>query len=379
MGARVLVTGGLGFIGSHLTDALLAEGREVVVLDSLEARVHGDNPQPRLPSGVRWVRGDVRDPAAWRLALEGVGLVFHQAAYQDYMPDYSRFFEVNVAGTARLYELLAAGAGAVERVVVASSQSVYGEGQYNCDRHGRQLPLARSATQLQRGEWEVHCPICGAVMRPRPLEEDFPNPCNAYALSKLGQEMAALRLGRQIGVPTVALRYSITQGSRQSPHNAYSGVCRIFTQRLLAGLAPVVYEDGLQRRDYVDVGDVVEANLQAARDERMNWGAYNVGSGRATTVLDYAHALGRTLGIERTPVLAGQYRVGDNRHSVSSIERLTALGWSPRRSLDSTMAAYVAWYRAGGFQENSNAALSAMQAAGVVRQAAPAPPPVARP
>jgi dTDP-L-rhamnose 4-epimerase len=340
---KALVSGGAGFIGSHLVDALLQRDYEVVVLDNLEARVHGTAAKPALPKGVKLVQADVRDREAWERALNGVEVVFHQAAYQDYMPDYSTFFHTNVVGTALLFEVIRQRRLNVRKVVVASSQAVYGEGQYQCETHGLVIPPARNSEQMQRGHWELACPKCGGTLQPQLLREEFPNPFNQYAISKFSQELAALRLGRAIGVPTVAMRYSITQGPRQSLLNQYSGILRIFLWRIKAGLPVCVYEDGLQTRDFVHVKDVVDANLRVLDSERANYEAFNVGSGQRTTVLDYAHRLAGKLGVEVELKIRGEFREGDNRHSVSSIDKLSALGWAPRFGLGHIMDDFLAW------------------------------------
>lgn len=347
---RALVTGGAGFIGSHIVDALLERNREVVVLDSLVERVHGIDPSPRVPDGVRFIHGDVRDRRSWEQALDGVDLVFHQAAYQDYLPDYSKFFDVNVVGTALMYEVIRESRLPVGKVVVASSQAVYGEGQYECPQHGFVLPPARSREQMERADWNLHCCQCGTELKPRLLEERHPNPYNQYALSKLSQEMTALRLGRNLQIPTVALRYSIVQGPRQSPMNAYSGICRIFTSRLLNSEPPVIYEDGEQLRDYCHITDVVAANLLVAGDPRADYEPFNVGSGIGTSVCKYARALTAVTECSIDPVIPGKFRVGDNRNSVSSTAKLQALGWRPTKHLTDIMRDYWDWYRAVGCQ-----------------------------
>lgn len=340
---KVLVSGGAGFIGSHLADALLERNYEVVVLDNLEPRVHGTAAKPVVPPGVRLVRGDVRDREAWAKALQGVEVVFHQAAYQDYMPDYSTFFHTNVVGTSLLFEVIRQSRLNVRKVVVASSQAVYGEGQYQCGAHGVVLPPARDSRQMQQGRWELSCPKCGGPLQALLLREEFPNPFNQYALSKFSQELAAIRLGRAIGVPSVALRYSITQGPRQSLLNQYSGILRIFLWRIKAGHPVCIYEDGLQTRDFVHVKDVVEANLRVLDSEAANYEAFNVGSGRRTTVLDYVHRLAGKLGVEVELRMQGEFREGDNRHSVSSIDKLSTLGWSPRFDLGQIMDDFLVW------------------------------------
>jgi dTDP-L-rhamnose 4-epimerase len=264
------------------------------------------------------------------------------------MPDYSKFFDTNVVGTALMFEVLRENKLPVRKVVVASSQAVYGEGQYECPEHGLVLPPAREREQMLRGDWELHCPECGSTMKPLLLDERHPNPYNQYALSKLSQEMAALRLGRALDIPTVALRYSIVQGPRQSPFNTYSGICRIFTLRLLNNEPPILYEDGQQLRDYCHVDDVVDANLLVAQDQRANYEAYNVGSGVGTTVREYATVLSETTERSIVPLIPGKFRAGDNRHSVSSIKKLKSLGWAPKRSLRDIMSGYWEWLQCCG-------------------------------
>jgi dTDP-L-rhamnose 4-epimerase len=291
---RVLVTGGAGFIGSHLTDRFVRDGWEVRILDSLEPRVHPRGLPRYVPARAEFIRGDVRDRATLLAALREVDVVSHQAAYQDYMPDFSRFLEVNAVSTALLFELIVGQRLPVKKIIVASSQAVYGEGQYRCPDHGEFQPLPRSPRQLRRGDWELACPSCSGSVQSLALEEGSNNPYNQYAVSKLAQEKTALGLGWLHGIPTVALRYSITQGKRQSLYNHYSGVCRIFCSRALQHLPLLLYEDGRQTRDFVHVDDVVEANMLALEKDEANGQVFNVGSGRATTILEYARSvLGR--------------------------------------------------------------------------------------
>jgi dTDP-L-rhamnose 4-epimerase len=367
---KILVTGGAGFIGSHTVDLLMKRGHRVRVLDALALPVHRNGRAPDyLPAEVEFMRGDVRDRAAWERALDGVEAVYHFAAYQDYLPDFSKFFHVNAVSTALLYELIVEKRLPVQKVVVASSQSVYGEGTYQCETHGVQFPGPRSAEQLARHDWEVRCPVCHTPMPPKLTNETVVRPHNSYAMSKYTEEMIALTLGRQYGIPSVGMRYSITQGARQSFHNAYSGALRIFAMQLLAGERPTVYEDGLQLRDYVYVGDVARANVLVLEDARADDQAFNVGAGRAWTVLEFARIMAEAAGRpEREPLILGEYRFGDTRHILSDISKLCALGWEPQGSPERSAREYLAWAQSQpDFRNYTREARAHMQKVGAVR------------
>jgi len=365
---KALVTGGAGFIGSHVADALVKRGYEVRVLDNLEPRVHPQGPPAYLSKEMELVVGDVRDKSVVERALDGVQVIFHHAAYQDYMPDYSKFFSTNVVSTALLFEIIREKSLPVEKVVVSSSQAAYGEGQYRCPEHGFCLPPGRSIEQLDRGDWNLRCQKCDAELEPVPLLEEYTNPATAYGLSKYCEEVVALRLGRMLQIPTIGLRYSIVQGARQSFYNAYSGVCRLFTRCLRAGRAPVIYEDGLQRRDYVHIDDVVHAHMLVLMDPRADYEAYNVGNGAVVTVQDYARILAKKMGLSIEPEVPGAYRLGDARHTVSSVAKLTQLGWEPTKGLSEIFDDYLGWLEtAGDKSDYFTPAFEAMKQGGVVR------------
>ena len=343
---HALVTGGAGFIGSHTVDLLLARGYSVRVLDALTPPVHQNGTAPEyLNPAVEFIHGDVRDRRALRRALEGVDVVLHMAAYQDYLTDFSRFFDVNATGTALLYELIVNDRLPVQKVVVASSQAVYGEGKYRCAVDGVIYPTLRPEAQLKTRQWEVCCPFCRGPLQVETTDEDQVRPHNQYAMSKYAQEMLALNLGQRYEIPTVAMRYSITQGARQSFRNAYSGICRIFVTRMLAGQPPIVYEDGGQLRDYVHVGDVARANVLVLEDPRADYQVFNVGGGAATSVLEFGALVARVLGVDPVVAVPGEYRFGDTRHIISDINRLRGLGWEPVTSLPQTISEYAHWVR----------------------------------
>lgn len=337
---RVLITGGAGFIGSHTADALLAHGHDVRLLDNLQQPVHLKGKPSYLPKEAEFVFGDVRDARVLAYALDGIDAVYHFAAYQDYLPDFGTYFDVNAVGTARLYEVIVERRLPVQKVVVASSQAVLGEGLYECAEHGRLIPDIRVESQLQRGEWDHRCPTCGGAMMSQPTPEQSIRPQNQYALSKQSTESIAVNLGRRYGIPSVAMRYSIVQGPRQSFYNAYSGAMRIFALHLYFGRSPVIYEDGGQLRDYVNIGDVVAANLLVLENARADFGVFNVGGGVPYSVREFYDLMQAETGRTQAPTMGSYYRYGDTRHIVSDISLLKALGWTPRATVRDSIRAY---------------------------------------
>lgn len=367
---KILVTGGAGFIGSHTVDLLLKKGHTIRILDALEPPVHRGRQVPDyVPPEAEFIVGDVRDRAMWERALAGVEAVLHFAAYQDYLPDFSKFFHVNAAGTALLYEVAVERQLPLQKVVVASSQAIYGEGRYLCARDGVQYPGPRPEARLKSKAWEPTCPVCGQSMAAEFTPEHAAvNPHNSYAMSKYSEEMLALNLGRRYCLPTVAMRYSIVQGARQSYRNAYSGAMRIFAMQALAGQPLTVYEDGQQLRDFVYVGDVARANLLVFEDSRADYQAYNVGGGRAITVLDFARLVAERSGRGSEPCVTGEYRFGDTRHIVSDISKLRALGWEPQGSFAGNIDEYLTWAQSQpDFGNYADEARAYMQKVGTVR------------
>ena len=343
----VLLTGGAGFIGSHVAEALLTAGHGVRVLDSLLPAVHPG--APAVPPGAEFVRGDVRDAAAVAAALSGVDVVCHQAAMVGLgldLDDAPSYVGCNDLGTAVV--LAAMGRAGIGRLVLASSMVVYGEGRYTCARHGDVAPGPRDPADLDGGRFEPPCPACGSPLAAGLVTEDArPDPRNVYAATKLAQEHLAACFARVTGGAVAALRYHNVYGPRMPRDTPYAGVASIFRSALARGEAPQVFEDGGQRRDFVHVRDVARANL-AALDATAggipggSLRAYNVGSGRVRTVGELAATLAAACGGPE-PVVNGRYRLGDVRHITASSERLRGeCGWKPREDFADGMAEFAA-------------------------------------
>jgi dTDP-L-rhamnose 4-epimerase len=343
---RALVTGGAGLIGSHIVDLLVREGWAVRVLDNLEPQTHRNGKPPWISYQAEFIHADIRDERAVEAALDDVDYVFHQAAYGGYMPEIAKYVEINSLGTARMLETIRECRLPVRKVIVASSQAVYSEGAGLCSEHGLVFPPVRSVEQLAAGDFEVHCPECGGVTHQAPTPECAPiGGETVYAITKVDQEKLTLAWGRQTGIPTVALRYSCTYGPRQSIFNPYTGVIAIFCTRILNNLAPVLYEDGLQTRDFSFVEDIARANLLAAMSDKLDGWAVNVGSGRAVTILEIARIVSNALGKPIEPEIRGEFRPGEMRHLTSDTTLIREAGYSPQVDIEGGIDHYLDWIR----------------------------------
>lgn len=343
---RALVTGGAGLIGSHLADLLIREGWTVRIFDNLEPQTHRKGKPPWIPGAAHFVQGDIRDRSALAAALAGIDFVFHEAAYGGYMPEIGKFVAVNSFGTAQMLEIIRDEKLPVRKVIVASSQAVYPEGAAKCPQHGLVFPAVRTIEQLRKGDFVVHCPRCGADTTSAPTVEECPiTGESVYAITKVDQERLVLTWGRQTGIPTVALRYSCTYGPRQSIFNPYTGVIAIFCTRLLTNQPPVVYEDGQQTRDLCFVEDIAQANLLVALSDKLDGQAINVGSGKATSILELATLISDALEIRIEPLVPGAFRPGEIRHLISDTTRIRSIGFVPAVHLQSGIARYLDWIR----------------------------------
>jgi dTDP-L-rhamnose 4-epimerase len=345
---NILITGGAGFIGSHLADDLLAGGHRVRALDSLSPQVHGGGGErpPYLHRDVELIRGDIRDGDAVRKALAGVEVVYHLASavgVGQSMYEIESYTSINNVGTAVLLQALAE--QPVTRLVVASSMSLYGEGLYRTATGALVEGDERSIGQLKAGEWELR-DRKGDPLEPIPTPESKrPSLASVYALSKFDQERMCLMIGRAYNIPTVALRFFNVFGTRQALSNPYTGVLAIFASRLMNGRAPLIFEDGNQRRDFVSVYDIVQACQRALTSETACGHAINVGSGHAYTIREVADLLSGILG--KTHIeseICGKYRVGDIRHCFADITRARdLLGYEPSVLLEDGLVELAEW------------------------------------
>lgn len=348
MGRQILITGGAGFIGSHLADELTRAGHRVRLLDNLSAQVHGhqSGAPDYLNADAELRVGDVRDPDCVRRALEGVEVVYHLASkvgVGQSMYEVTRYVEDNNLGTAVLLQSLIE--RPVERLIVASSMSIYGEGLYLTSSGIPSVETERTLEQLKAGDWEVR-DAGGNKLTPAPTPETKrPSLASVYALSKYDQECMCLMIGRAYNIPTVALRFFNVYGPRQSLRNPYTGVVSIFASRILNGNPPLIFEDGNQRRDFVSVYDVAQACRLALESPAAAGRALNVGSGHSQSILEMAARLATLLGkAEIKPVVAKQYRVGDIRHCYADISLAReVMGYEPRVSFDEGLEDVGLW------------------------------------
>ena len=343
---RALVTGAAGLIGSHLTDLLVREGWKVRALDNLEPQTHRRGKPAWIHPKAEFIHGDIRDRETIATALDKIDIVFHQAAYGGYMPEISKYVHVNSLGTAQMLEVIREKSLPIQKIIVASSQAVYSEGAGICPRHGLVFPTVRPVEQLRKGDWEVHCPICGAVTKSAPTPENAPvGGETVYGLTKVDQEKLVLLWGKQVGVPAVALRYSCTYGPRQSIFNPYTGVIAIFCTRLLNNLSPVLYEDGRQTRDFSFVEDIARANLLAAETDKLDGLAVNVGGGKGVPIRQVAQILSKALKIDIEPEARGEFRPGEMRHLTSDTTKIRSAGYKPQIELEEGIQRYIDWIR----------------------------------
>ena len=368
---RILVTGGAGFIGSHLVDAFVRDGHRVRVLDNLEEQVHGGKPPAHVNPEAEYCWGDVRDRRGVREALRAIDVVYHEAAavgVGQSMYHIDKYTAANVLATSVLLDVVVNDRLPLAKMVLASSMSLYGEGQYQCAGCGVVWPALRDEAQLKARRWEMRCPSCQQEARPAPTPETKPlAPTSVYAISKQSQEALCLCVGRAYRIPTVALRYFNVYGPRQTLSNPYTGVCAIFSSRIKNRRAPYLFEDGRQSRDFIHVSDVVQANRLALANPAADGQVLNVGTGQATSIHDIAQTLIRLHAATIQPTIAGKYRVGDIRHCYADITRIRQMGFAPTVTLEDGLRDLVAWSKDQPADDRVEAATRELEAYGLAQ------------
>jgi len=364
MGRKALITGGAGFIGSHLTDHLLSQGYDVRILDSLESQVHPTGKRPDyLANEAELLVGRVKDEALLKKALADIEVVFHlgsavgvgQSQYE-----IVRYTETNVLDTAVLLETLSKERGKVEKLVVASSMSLYGEGLFHCPKCDKErCPSLRPREQLKARRWELECDQCQTPMKPLPTPETkLPFPNSVYAINKRDQEEMCLAVGRAYKIPTVAPRFFNAFGSRQSLSNPYTGVAAIFAGRLMTKNRPIIFEDGGQTRDFIHISDLVRAIGLCAESPKADYQTINLGAGRGVSVLEVANTLKDALGSSLEPDVRGEFREGDTRHCFADASKAKELlGFEPSKDFAQGIKELLEWMETQEPEDQGDAAV----------------------
>lgn len=347
---EVLVTGGAGFVGSHIVDEYIDEGYDVTVVDNLTDQVHDEKPE-YLNEEAEYVWGDIRDRELMSDLLADADILNHQASavgVGQSMYEIEKYVDTNTLGTARILDIIANDEIELERIVVASSMSIYGEGQYSCPECNEiRNPGLRQEEQMAAEDWEHRCTKCGSVLEPAPTSEEKPlDSTSVYAITKKDQEQLCRSVGRAYDIPTIALRYFNIYGSRQAMDNPYTGVCAIFSSRITNGNPPLVFEDGKQTRDFVHVSDIARANILATQAEDVEDAAVNIGTGNPQTIKDIAKTLIQMYGRsdELSAEITNEFRQGDIRHCYADISRAEKLlGYEPKVEFEEGMRELVNW------------------------------------
>lgn len=368
---KVLVTGGAGFIGSFIVDKLVEEGHDVRIFDNLDPQVHQGKVPNFLNKNAEFIKGDVTNRDELKKAIEDIEVVFHQAAavgVGQSMYQIRHYTNVNVMGTANLLDVLVNEKNDVKKVLVAASMSSYGEGSYNCEDCGDVSPPLRKEEQMSKGEWEMGCPKCDKIVKAIPTPETKFQECNSiYALTKKKQEEMVLNIGKAYGIPSVALRYFNVYGPRQSLSNPYTGVAAIFMSRIKNNNSPVVYEDGLQTRDFISVHDIVDVNLTAMKSNAVDYEVFNVGNGRGIAIKEIAEILARLYGKDIKPTLTNKFRKGDVRHCISDISKIkNKLEWEPKINFEDGMKELIDWSKDAEAEDKFEVAANELKEKGLI-------------
>ena len=372
---KILVTGGAGFIGSFITDELIEAGHDVKVYDNLVAQVHGEGRKAPdyLNKDAEFIRGNVLDEGKLYEAIKGVDVLFHLAAavgVGQSMYEIKRYVEQNSLGSAALLEIIANRKHGIRKMIVASSMSIYGEGKYDCRACGPVFPGLRSRDQFEKGDWDVKCPRCGEPVKAVPTDETKPlNPTSVYAVTKRDQEESFLAVGRAYKIPVAALRYFNVYGPRQALSNPYTGACAIFSSRILNGERPVIFEDGLQSRDFIHAKDVARASVMVMEREALDYQVFNVGTGIPTTIIEVARTLAKQIKPEEEiqPEIRNSFREGDVRHCYADISKIRRMiAFKPSITFEAGIKDLTEWVSRQICEDRTPEAINELKEKGLV-------------
>jgi len=353
MSKKILITGGAGFIGSHLTEHLIEKGYQVKLYDNLNPQVHGPNaelPEYLRRNNIEFVKGDIANKVILEKAIKGINVIIHLAAETGVgqsMYEVEKYTKTNIQGTAMLLEILANGKYQVEKIILASSRAVYGEGKYECDRCGIVYPPPRESEQIKNKSWELKCPYCKKDIKVLPTNEDSPlNPGSIYAITKQTQEQLISNVCQSFIIPFVILRYQNVYGPRQSLSNPYTGILSIFSTRIMNGEPPLIFEDGKESRDFVYIDDVIQATMFAIENKTLKREIFNVGTGRKVSVLEVANILLGKFNSTLKPRIIEKSRIGDIRSCYADLTRIKrTLGYKPNYDIEMGLANFVNWVK----------------------------------
>jgi dTDP-L-rhamnose 4-epimerase len=348
---KILVTGGCGFIGSHLVDELIKEDYYIRVLDNLDPQVHGksQNQPDYLNPKAEYIFGDIRDPEVVKNSIMDIDIVFNLAAavgVAQSMYQIKRYIDVNSHGTSNLLDQIIHTENSVKKIILASSMTIYGEGAYYCENEDKKVyPKLRSIDNLKKHQWEIKCPDCKHSLRPISTPESKPLYSNSvYAQSKRHQEEITLLIGKTYGIPSVALRFFNVYGPRQALSNPYTGVCAIFSSRILNGNNPIIFEDGKQTRDFIHIFDVINALKLSMEKQKANYNYYNVGTGYPISILEIAKILIDRMNKNLKPEIKNQFRKGDTRHCYADISKIKKdMDFQPKFNFKEGISTLINW------------------------------------
>jgi len=377
MTKKILITGGAGFIGSHLVDKLIEnKENEITILDILEEQVHGKErvTPDYLNKKAQFVRGSITDYDLFEKLVKENEIVFHLAAMVGVgqsMYQIKKYVDNNITGTGNLLDILANSEHNVKKVVIASSNTIYGEGKYNCPNCGTIYPELRNIELLRKKEWEIKCPHCNLKLDPLPTDENAPfNSSSIYAFSKQAQEKMSLLIGNAYGINTTVLRFFLVYGPRQALSNPYTGVCAIFSSRLFQGKPPIVFEDGLQSRDFINVSDICQALVLTMEKKNAEGEIFNVGSGKPITIKEIAEILSEKINPDIKPIYNQQYRIGDIRHCLADISKIkNKLGYAPKVDFHKAIGELIEWIKMqiNNLSDKSQLAIDELKNKGLIK------------